>query len=151
MSDRHWWVLAALGIGLAMAACSERRPPSDPAAKARLAIGQVWRYETRPGEEESRVIIAKIEKDPQAGTIVHVKLTGLRIPNPQAPDGINSVLPHAPVSEAAVLASVTELTDERADLAGFAEGYETWRQARGGVFTMPLSEVVGFVEQALHR
>jgi hypothetical protein len=145
--------LGALGIAAATSACSETRPALEPATHGRFVTGQVWRYRTRPGEEASRVIIGRIEKDSQSGTIIHVKLTGLRIPNPLAPGGINSELPHAPVSDAAMSASVTDLTDDVADLAGFTEGYETWLQYSGGagVFTTPLSEIVTFVEQAVRR
>jgi hypothetical protein len=61
---------------------------------------------------------------------------------------------HAPVAEPQFTASVTELTDQRGDLEGFAEGYATWRAAylegKAGVFTLTLSEVVDVIEQALN-
>ena len=62
---------------------------------------------------------------------------------------------HAPVSEAAFAASVTELTDEVADLDGFSEGYETWlasfQDDDAGVFTITLAEIAEMMEGALNQ
>ncbi len=121
----------------------------------RFASGQVWLYKTRPTEEASRVIIGKIEMTPKVGTIVHVKLIGLRLKNSSALGGFSTVLTHAPVSEAALSASVTELSNEVFDLDGFSEGYNTWlssfRTGDAGVFTISLSEIAEAMEQALNQ
>jgi len=148
-------LIAAVGIGTAAAACAEEIPPPKPAVSDQFAPGQVWRYKTRPGEEGSRVVIGKIENAPKIGMIVHVKLVSLSLKNPTAPGGVVSVMSHAPVSEAQVSASVTELTDEVGDLDGFADGYNTWlsafRAGDAGVFTITLSEIAEYMEQALNR
>lgn len=146
--------LTALSIAATPAAGAEELPPPEPASSEQFAPGQVWRYKTRPGEESSRAIIGKIEKSP-IGTIVHVKLTGLRLKNPFAPGGLITVLPHAPVSEVALSASVTELTNEASDLDGFSEGYNIWlsafRTGKAGVFTLTLSEIAGVIEQSFNQ
>ncbi len=147
--------LTALSIGAAPAANAKELPPPEPMRSKQFASGQVWLYKTRPTEEASRVIIGKIEKTPKVGTIVHVKLTGLRLKNSSALGGFSTVLTHAPVSEAALSASVTELTDEVSDLDGFSEGYNTWlssfRAGDAGVFTITLSEIAEAMEQALNQ
>jgi hypothetical protein len=112
----------------------------EPTTSSQFEPGQVWRYKNRPGEEASRVIIGKIDRWPTSGTIVHVKLTGLQIA---------SGIPHAPVDEDHLSGSVTDLTSEAADLDGFEKGYEVWRAARGGIWAIPLAEIVEIVEEGL--
>jgi hypothetical protein len=122
------------------------------ASSPRYRVGQVWRYQTRPGEEASRAIIGRIERIEGIGIVVHVKLTGLELRGPQ---GVASVTFHAPVAEPQLSASVTELTEERGDLDGFAEGYAKWRAAyrdgKAGVFTLTLFEILETMEQALNQ
>lgn len=152
MNGRMLSLLAAFCIGAAAAALAEELPPPEPAVSSQFSPGQVWRYKTRPGEESSRVVIGKVERAPNLGTIVHVKLIGLSI---EGPGGVASVMSHAPVSEAQVSASVTELTSEVADLEGFAEGYGTWlsafRAGKAGVFTRTLAEIAEYMERALNQ
>jgi hypothetical protein len=69
-----------------------------------------------------------------------VKLTGLQIA---------SGIPHAPVDEDHLSGSVTDLTSEAADLDGFEKGYDVWRAARGGIWAIPLAEIVEIVEEGL--
>jgi len=140
----------ALACIVLAAACASEPPMPERASSPRYRVGQVWRYQTRPGEEASRAIVGRIETIAGLGTVVHVKLTGLQLKGPQ---GVATVVFHAPVAEAQLSASVTELTDERGDLEGFAEGYAMWRSAyrtgEAGIFTIPLSEIVASMEQAL--
>jgi hypothetical protein len=143
--------LVALACTLLLS-CAGGPPPPERVSSPRFRVGQVWRYQTRPGEEASRVIVGRVERVGAAGTVVHVKLTGLRLEGPQ---GVGTLVYHAPIAEAQMEASVTELTEERGDLAGFAEGYAMWRAAyldgKAGVFTLTLSEVVETMEQALKQ
>lgn len=136
---------------LVLAACVSGPPMPERASSPRYRVGQVWQYQTRPGEEASRVIVGRIEKIEGIGTVVHVKLTGVQLRGPQ---GVATVMFHAPVAEAHLSASVTELTDERGDLEGFAEGYGMWRAAyregKAGVFTLTLFEILETMEQALN-
>jgi hypothetical protein len=144
-------LLAIVVASAAACAHTQQLPPPQPAISKQFSPGQVWRYRTRPGEEGSRVIIGKVERASELGTIVHVKLIGLAL---QTPAGSGSVVEHAPVAEAQMALSVTELTHEPPDLEGFAEGYETWlsefRAGRAGVFTLTLSEIAEHVERALN-
>ena len=144
---------ALLAAGLALlAACASGPPPPERASSPRYRIGQVWRYQTRAGEEASRAIVGRIDQIEGLGTVVHVKLTGLQLRGAQ---GVATLLYHAPVAEAQLSASVTELTEERGDLEGFAEGYASWlsayRDGKAGVFTLTLAEIVDAMEQALSR
>ena len=48
---------------------------------ADYAVGQVWEYKTRPGEEASRIYIAKIDENEKLGRIFHIYIDGLTIKN----------------------------------------------------------------------
>ena len=126
-----------------------------PAESEQFKPGQVWKYKTRATEQMSRVMIGKIERDDHIGKIVHVKIVGLKLRNKRASDGYSEVIGHAPMTEAALAGSVTELTDETAQLDDFSGGYETWLAAfkagQAGVFTVSLSDLAKFMEKSLSR
>jgi hypothetical protein len=65
---------------------------SEPAFDA----GQVWAYKTRVGEEESRLLIDKVEEDPKLGRIFHISISKIHIKNSAIT--IADELPHLPVS-----------------------------------------------------
>jgi hypothetical protein len=117
--------------------------------------GQVWRYHARPGEPESTLAISRVETHDAVGTVVHVRVTGLRVRNPHAPEGVTGEIGHMPFAETAIDASVVELL--RQDVAVAAaenEGYEQWRSAfdagDAGVFTIPVRDAVEYMEQAIN-
>ena len=139
-------LLTALAVG-----CGEGEVSAPlPTTSVEFTEGQVWRYRTRAGEEDSRLVIGKVDTAPGIGVTVHVKLTRLRLRSPAAPDVVQTELAHAPIAETYMAASVTALTDETADLEGFREGYEIWLrlfvQGEAGVFTITPAEVVDYVE-----
>jgi hypothetical protein len=110
--------------------------------------GQVWRYATRPQEGESLVTICKVE--PYGDTkVVHVSLSNLNLKNPHTPSGVQDTLPHLPLDEETLRACVTELAQENAPLTDYEEGYASWKEAQGGVWTVPLAEIVDLMEQTI--
>ena len=114
--------------------------------------GQVWSYKTRPGEENSTLIILKTEYyDEVVGNVIHISATGVRINNPNVEGGIIDNVPHMPFSEGAITASVVELIDQGVDLPSFEQGYNIWRSASGGIFTIQVSEAVEGVELGLNQ
>ncbi len=88
-----------------------------------FVAGQVWRYNTRPGEEASRVTILKVEPDERLGNIIHVAVHGVRIQAAASPGGVCHT------------------------------GYHTWRQAfddgKAGVWTLSLADTIGAMESTL--
>ena len=114
--------------------------------------GQIWRYKTRPGEEDSTLIIVKTEYyDEVIGNVIHISVTGVRIKNPNVEGEIIDKVPHMPFSESAITASVVELIDQGADLPSFEEGYNMWKSASGGIFTIQVSEAVEGMELGLNQ
>jgi hypothetical protein len=137
-------VLAAVGFASSAVA-------ADVAPKE----GECWSYTTRPGEEASFVVIRKIETLPKIGEVIHVSLFGLKIKNPAAPKGFTDQAGHLPIAGASVRTSLKERIQKKIPDVGWMEGYRIWREAyetgKGGVFSKPVSECVGFLEEGLNR
>lgn len=116
------------------------------------AEGQVWEYRTRPGEEESRFRIQRIETVGPAtaaarGPVYHITISGVRLG-----PGIAPLIGHAPVSRETLDASVTRLADRQDMPFPSADpGIAHWREAQGGVYTIPVAEIVATAEQAIAR
>ena len=134
--------------------CGKQGPPDPtPTQSEKFKPGQVWQYHTRAGEEGSRLIIGRVEQVGALGTVLHIKLIGLSIKNLHAPEGVSSVMSHAPVTEAKLSESVSTLLGEGGDLDGFQEGYDTWltsyKAGKAGVFTIPISEIVDCMDKGV--
>lgn len=139
-------LLAALA---AFAAIAGQAPSAAPPAD-RYAEGQVWEYRTRPGEEESLLLIQRIEAVPalaERGPVYHVSLVGVRFGGPDGP----TTLPHLPVSRETLDSSVVRLSESRPAFPNAEEGIAVWREAQGGVFTIPLAEIVAIAERAMQE
>ena len=115
--------------------------------------GQAWRYRARPGEEQSKLTVLRVEVHPTLGTIVHVRLDGLRIRNPKAPGGYTDTATHLPFSEKALDDSVLAVSALAGPVPEYQEGYNLWRKSfdagKGGVFTISVSEAVDGMEKGL--
>ena len=73
-----------------------------PAAAQEFREGQIWRYDTRPGEENSRLFIARIDRGLGNQSIYHIYLDGLRLKNRLYEGGVQDHLPHAAVARQAL-------------------------------------------------
>jgi hypothetical protein len=123
---------------------------------SRFEPGQVWTYHTRPGEEESRLTVVKVEPHDKVGTIVHIRVDGVAQKNPHAPGGVSRVIHHMPFAAEAIDKSVIELAaSDRPVPASFEEGYRLWKEAfdkgKAGVFTVTVAESITFCEEVLNR
>jgi hypothetical protein len=117
--------------------------------------GQVWSYKTRSGEENSTVLINKIELNEKLGKIYHISLNEVKVKNPHIAGGLSSDLPHFPVSEETLKKSLTKHIGNRAPNPDYIEGYNTWKAAfdagEAGIFTISVSEIVEFIEQTINQ
>ena len=115
--------------------------------------GECWSYFTRPNEEESFVVIRKIETL-EVGEVVHVSLFGLRIQN-GAGMVIADRLSHLPILRSSLLASLKKRIQKATPEEDWCGGYRMWREAydsdRGGVFKEPLSECVEVFDRAMKQ
>ncbi len=121
-----------------------------PAEAITFDVGQVWSYRTRPGEEASRIYIARIDRDLGSKSIFHLYIDGLKLKNPLIEGGVQDHLVHVPVSKEALEASVISMTQEGVIPPDISEGYIIWREAfeqgRAGVFTISLQQIVQYIE-----
>jgi hypothetical protein len=120
-----------------------------------FAIGQIWQYQTRSTEADSTLTIVKIEQTTADVTIVHISVQGLRIQNPNVPDGFGETIGHLPIDVVSLRSSVTHLVAQTEVLPDYEAGYAAWKEAfdagQAGWFTISVSECVGFVEQAVNQ
>jgi len=109
--------------------------------------GQVWQYDTRPGEEGSTLTVLSIEEQ-ENFAIVHIRLDHINFIN----DGC---LPHLAFSADAVMASVTGFVKHLDAVPGFKEGYDHWKKAfeekRAGFWQMTVKEAVESIEQVMRK
>jgi len=95
---------------------------SDPTFR----IGDLWEYKTRPGEEQSRLTVLKIDNSPELGVIVHIAVDNLTWKDCQY-NPIPESIPHKPFARRAVNASVTKRVASAQLLPNYKSGYEEWR------------------------
>ena len=124
---------------------------SDPT----LAVGQRWSYETRPGEEGSTLVIGRLEQHPVFGEVAHISIFGLRVKAPQRPDGVLPTLGHIPISVASLRSSLVKLVGSGSPDETFEQGYAVWsdvaQDGEGGVFSIPVREIISYVEETLNQ
>jgi hypothetical protein len=127
----------AMLLGLSAAAMA----PAIAQSGARYAKGQVWEFRARPGDEGALIRIQRIEAPKGAGAIYHISMIGVHLFGQAVPTEIQ----HMRVTQAVLDASVTRLSDSRAVFPSADQGIAEWRAANGGVFTIPLAEIVALV------
>lgn len=122
--------------------------PTPVSSQSRYAEGQVWEYRTRPGDGGSLLKIQHIEAAPAnsgLGRIYHISIVGLHI----AGQGETIPLPHAPVSQTTLDASVIRLSRSSVEFPSADEGIAQWRSDRGGVFTISVAEIAAVLDRTL--
>ena len=132
----------------------QTRPKSCPAPveikDAKFHPGQVWEYKARPSEKGSRLTILRIESLAPDRTVIHVRVDSVRIHNcTGGPEP--ETIQHMPFTKAAIEQSVTKLVREgdggKLDLGG----YEEWRAACGGVYTLTVAEAIAADEYTFNK
>ena len=124
------------------------------ALDARFKRGQFWEYETRPREKSSRILVVQGAPRGDVGLMYHICIDGVSFVNPYTG---NTQLPVVPISAEALEESTVELEGSNWSRAAdfkyqpFPE-YDRWRgflEAKGGLFTVPVAEIVERVERWL--
>jgi hypothetical protein len=130
---------------LALAAGCKKSDLTD-ATDTKFKVGQRWAYWARNGEESSTLIVAKIERHPTQGVILHIGLDGLKLK-----DG-KGIIPHMAFARDALEKSATKVLEEGAALPNYQQGYESWKKdfdkGKGSVYTVPVADAITQLEQA---
>jgi hypothetical protein len=137
-------LLVVCGVAAAQqTADSHRKKCAEPqvVTDAKYSPGQVWNYRTREGEELSTITVLRVESLPKIGVIVHVRVEGIRLKNCSGGPSPTTI-GHAPFTRDALDRSVTKLVEQGHTLPDFEEGYNNWREACGGVYTIPVAEML---------
>jgi hypothetical protein len=118
-----------------------------------FAVGQKWAYKTRPGEEQSTLVIDKVEDDPRLGRIYHISVSDVRIK--LGSDIFANALPHLPVSLETLKLSCTTLLGEVVPNEQYLPGYRLWKEAHdaghAGIYTISVAEIVTVAEKTLQK
>jgi hypothetical protein len=116
--------------------------------------GQIWKYRTRTGETDSQLVIINSIPVAGHGNIYSVAVEGVKLKNPWIVGGIQTNLPHAPVSAGALDLSVVELVGIRpSPLEEYGDAFREWKEpfdrGEAGVFTISVAEILDCVEEAV--
>jgi hypothetical protein len=117
--------------------CAEPQIVTD----VKYSPGQVWDYRTRDGEESSTITVLRVESLPKIGVIIHVRIDGIRLKNCSGGPGPTTI-GHAPFTKDALDRSVTKLIEQQHTLPDYEQGYNSWREACGGAYTIPVVEML---------
>src|SRR5688572_27533272 len=77
-------------------------------AEVILTEGECWSYDTRHGEEDSFIVIRRIETVPQFGEVVHVSIYALKVKSALSPTGITPSILLQPFSAAPLRSSLKQ-------------------------------------------
>lgn len=118
-------------------------------------VGDIWQYRNRKGEDDSQVIINKIETIGNDIPVYHISIINVKVANPQSAGGVVEKLSHAPVALETLQKSLTHRIAAKQPIDGdYLEGYEQWQKAyfagQAGIFTIMIAEIVDFIEQAVN-
>lgn len=116
--------------------------------------GQVWRYRTRPNEEDSRLVVCRVEQSTDGRPIVHVRIEGVAITAPGSEE-VTREIEMLPFDAEALEDSVVELESTRDSVPDIGETWALWRETFGGssraVFAITVAEAIDHVESVIAR
>ena len=108
-------------------ACSESLPLEDNTS-LRYQVGDQWTYFNRPGEDESTIIITKIDKttiNEEEIPLIHIAVIGLAIDHPAG--GQVTAVPHLAIVEEALHSSARERIGVVDPIPQeYLDAYQTW-------------------------
>lgn len=107
-----------------------------------LKVGQVWNIKSDK-YTNAKVIIQKIDLDDLDRPAIHITVTG---PFFLKGGKIIPLLAHVPISDEALLSSVTTISEvDQHYESWFQEGYKTWYDTEeAGVYSISVNEILKF-------
>jgi hypothetical protein len=117
--------------------------PSAPPPLSKYRPGQVWAFHASTVAPGATLTILRVENHEQFGKIVHISVSGVRLPKGGTSIG------HMPFAEASIDRSVTKMIHDGDGIVKTNEGYDQWREERGGVFTISVADGINSIKQAI--
>ena len=121
------------------------REVTDPKYKP----GQVWSYQTRPGEDASTLTVLRVEEAPEKKRIVHIRVDRIQLKNCAGGPGPDTA-GHMPFAREALDASVIKVL-RTGDVPDYKNGYKEWRQAwdagKGGFYAITVAAAVNVMQE----
>lgn len=147
-------IIFIVGFFIFFSSCKAQNKKEEETLSAeKFKAGQVWKYVNRNGEDSSTLTVLKIEKYDKGDTIIHIRVDGIKIYNPQTTSDYSNFIAHLPISEKAIKNSVTTLVGATISLPAFTEGYNQWKTAwnkgSGGYWTVNLKEAIEDIDKAM--
>lgn len=109
--------------------------------------GQVWQYDTRPGEGNSTLTVLAIDEG-EDYAIIHIRLDNIEFCS-------GGCIKHLPFSVDAIMDSVTGFTKHLDTIPEFKDGYDQWKQqfesGKAGYWKIPVKEAVEAIEQVMNN
>ena len=125
----------ALALLAAVLLISAQTSPSRP----NLQVGQVWSIKSDT-PNSARVIVGRIE--PFNGRVA-VSVSIVDVPVPGSASGGVMAISHMPFDQDALEASLDQLlADGASPDPNFEAGYQQWRSAHGGIFTISVQQAI---------
>jgi hypothetical protein len=117
-------------------------------------VGDIWEYKTRSGEENSRLIVVRVERSANLGVIVHVAVDHLTWITCDG-TSLSESIPHMPFARKAVDLSVTRRLGNTHSMPDFEPGYQSWTKAysqgHAGIYTIPVKDAVSAAEKTYRK
>lgn len=120
--------------------------PPALAEEQTFEVGQVWTLRA-PMEFTARIRVGRVEDN---GATIHISLWDVRPPASEPSGALQHPIwaSHLPISSTALSRSVDHLTQESPpEHFDLEPGYQHWREANGGVFTITVAEIVDVIVQ----
>jgi hypothetical protein len=119
-------------------------------------IGQIWKYRARDGEADSQIVIINSVRAINDTVVYSICVEGVKLKNPWIQGGIQTTLPHAPVSQEVLDLSVLELIGIRQNpLDEYETEFQEWKEPfdrhEAGVYTITVAEILDITEQAVNK
>ena len=102
---------------------------------------EYWKYDRSAEDFDSYLSIRKID-----GETIHISVYNINI------DGQKFNISHIPISCAALQASLKEVLKESNEFSlddSFLEGFNNWKESKGGVWDIPLKKVIKNIKESL--
>jgi hypothetical protein len=129
---------------------SGARAQSTEAPSPDFAVGQEWSIKSA-SPTTAKVVIGRVE-DWRDKVVVQVSIIDIPIPAGLPSAGGVTRIDHVPFDKAALAASVDQLLATGVSPApDFEAGYQQWKDAKGGIFTISVPEVVTVMFESVNR